>query len=586
MAVLGWSLVTTIRDFSLQRLQSDLLQDALVADDVLSPLLDERGASEAVTQAVARLGAAFQSRITLVADDGSVLADSEFEARRMDNHLGRPEIRDALRMGTGFSLRISDTMGETYLFVARSMSNEQAVVRIGMPLARAEGLVSDVQRQVAATALVAGIVMAGAGWFVARRIGTSLNEIRRQAAAVTSGELDVFVDPAPTLELGDLGRAFNAMTATLKGSMAELERTRARLEATLADLSDGVIIVDDRGRVVLANNAALEMLAVRGAVVGEPFVQVGRDHELVDLVLNAFVAPDSPVERIIHHGGSGRILQAAARRLDVAEERIGVVVLHDLTELRRLEGMRRDFVANVSHELRTPLTSIRALVETLEAGAFYDPEVSFDFLGRVISEVDRLALLVDELLDLARLESGRVRLSLERVDPESIVQHAIHRLSPQTERAELAIAYRVKSGTSSFVADKSRIDQVLLNLVHNAIKFTPAGGSIELSVMSTDEFVEFHVRDTGVGVNPADLPRLFERFYKADRARRTQGTGLGLAIAKHIVQSHGGTIWAEPNDPAGTDFVFRLPLVGPTEADIASKSHVEPPGSVLTGDVV
>jgi two-component system phosphate regulon sensor histidine kinase PhoR len=268
-------------------------------------------------------------------------------------------------------------------------------------------------------------------------------------------------------------------------------------------------------------------------------------------------------ERVIRHGLSGRILQAAARRLDAADERIGVVVLRDITELRRLEGIRRDFVANVSHELRTPLTSIRALVETLEAGALHDPSVSAGFMARIVSEVDRLAQIVDELLDLARLESGRIRLSLERIEPESLISGAVHRMAPQTERAGLTVDFMVIPGTPAVLVDRARLDQVLLNLVHNAVKFTPSGGRITVLVSPAGDLVEFQVRDTGVGVNPEDLPRLFERFYKADRARRSEGTGLGLAIAKHIVHAHGGSIWAEANDGGGTVFVFQLPVSGP-----------------------
>jgi two-component system phosphate regulon sensor histidine kinase PhoR len=271
-------------------------------------------------------------------------------------------------------------------------------------------------------------------------------------------------------------------------------------------------------------------------------------------------------ENDIQHSRSGKTIQAAARRLATHDERIGVIVLRDITELRRLEGVRRDFVANVSHELRTPLTSIRALVETLEAGAIHDPEVSTDFLGRIVSEVERLTLMVDDLLDLARLESANVTLHVERVEPAALIEHAVHRLAPHTERAGLTVRMEVDPATPPVLCDRERIDQVLLNLVHNAVKFTPSGGTIDIAAFPRGSSVEFQVRDTGIGVMPDEMPRLFERFYKTDRARRSVGTGLGLAIAKHIVQAHGGTIWAEPNSPTGTTFFFRLPIDGPQES--------------------
>lgn len=567
VAILGWSVERTVRDFSIGRLQTDLLEETEIAGDILSPLILGQADAARLGAAVDRLGDALKVRVTVVAADGTVLADSSADATRMENHADRTEIQRALRSGIGLADHPSGTLGVPFVYVARAIADGGAVVRLGMPQSAVDALIADVQRQIAAAALIAGALMTGAGWFVARRIGSALGDMQRQATAVAAGRLDVAVDPAPTQELGDLGRAFNAMTATLRGTLTELERVRARLEATLADLSDGVVITDERGHVVLANAAAMEMLAVHGEVSGEPLVEVGRDHELADLLDRALTMADVPAERVIHHGRSGKILQAAARRLDAAGERIGVVVLRDLTELRRLEGVRRDFVANVSHELRTPLTSIRALVETLEAGALHDPAVSSEFLHRIVSEVDRLAALVDELLDLARLESGRVRLKLEPIDAEAAIRRTLRRLAPQTEQAHLVVDFEVEPDMPSFVGDRDRVDQVLLNLVHNAIKFTPTGGIISLCARRAGDAIEFQVRDSGVGVDPEDMPRLFERFYKADRARHSQGTGLGLAIAKHIVQVHGGTIWAEPNAPRGTVFIVRLPIAGPTVAE-------------------
>ncbi len=567
MAGLGWSLAGTVRNFYLDRLEGDLLDETLVASDILSPLLDSGASAEEIDNAADRLGESLNARLSVVASDGNVLGDSERDAPFIENYGGRPEVQAALRSGIGSSLRTTPTTGAPYFFVARSIAGGKAVVRLGIPLAVVDGLVEDIQRQVLTASLIAALLMTGAGWFVARRIAQSLAEIGGQAAAVAAGRLDSTVDPAPTQELGDLGRAFNAMTAQLRNTVAELERVRVRLEATLANLSDGVIITDSRGHIALANEAATSMLAAKRPATSEPLVEVVRDHELTEMVQQALSGPTQSTERLIRHSRSGRLLQCAARRLDAADESIGVVVLRDVTELHRLEGVRRDFVANVSHELRTPLTSIRALVETLETGAIEDETVAADFLARIIAEVDRLAALVDDLLDLARLESGRLRLSLQRLEPEALIRRVAERMAPQTERARLRLELDVDTETPAIVADRNRIDQVLLNLVHNAVKFTPVGGVITISAAPDGELVEFRVKDTGVGVSPDELPRLFERFYKADRARRSQGTGLGLAIAKHIVQAHGGSIWAEPNQNQGTVFVFRLPVAGPVTGE-------------------
>ena len=560
IGVLGWFLADTIRAFYLRQVGSDLVQETLIAADVIAPLVAD-GAEPRVIQITAEwLAEGLGARVTVIDAVGTVLADSEGDAAAMDDHSDRPEIQEAERAGTGASIRGSSTIGTPYFYVARSVDPGGLVVRLGLPLDVVDALVWDVQRRIAVAALVAAALMTGAGWFVARRIGKSLADVRDQAAAIAAGNLYAAVEPAPTRELGDLGRAFNVMTVRLRETVTELERARLRLEATLANLSDGVIITDDRGRVALANESALAMLAVRTPVAGDPVVEVARDHELADMVTRALETDELVHERVVRHGRSGRLLQAAARQLDTAGERIGVVVLRDITELRRLEDVRRDFVANVSHELRTPLTSIRVLVETLESGALHDPSVSSDFLGRIVSEVDRLALLVDDLLDLARIESGRIRLSPERVSPAELIAHVVERIGPQTERAGLRVEVDVDADTSMVFADRERIDQVLLNLMHNAVKFTPVGGVISLSASPAGDAIRFDVRDTGVGVSAEDLPRVFERFFKADRARQSTGTGLGLAIAKHIVQAHGGQIWAEPNPQGGTIFGFTLPV--------------------------
>jgi two-component system phosphate regulon sensor histidine kinase PhoR len=283
------------------------------------------------------------------------------------------------------------------------------------------------------------------------------------------------------------------------------------------------------------------------------------------------MATDRAQAATVEHGRDHRILEASAQPFSGGGERLGLVVLRDVTDLRRLERMRREFVANVSHELRTPLASIRAVVETLEAGAVNDPAVAGDFLRRIIGEVDHLVGLVDELLDLARLETGRAVLEAESCEPVALLTRAVERLRPQVERTGLTLHVEVPSDLPPVRVDRGRIEQVLINLVHNAVKFTPEGGDIVVRAELADQMVQVSVRDTGVGIAAEELPRIFERFYKSDAARRSPGSGLGLAIAKHIVQAHGGTIWAESTPGAGATVSFTVPLAAPP--DISPGPH-------------
>jgi two-component system, OmpR family, phosphate regulon sensor histidine kinase PhoR len=318
------------------------------------------------------------------------------------------------------------------------------------------------------------------------------------------------------------------------------------------------------------NGAAASILGTESnRAIGRQFVIVARDADLNGLLSVSFQS-NTPKTATINYGRTGAVLEAVAQVVDRMRERLGIVVIRDVTELKHLESVRREFVANVSHELRTPLASIRAVVETLEAGAIDDPEVAGDFLRSVVDEVTSLTGLIDELLDLARLESGRIVLKTEPLEPSMLISSGVERLRPQAERAQLSLTSAIDPSLPHVLADRARIEQVLLNLVHNAIKFTNPGGAIQITAEVEGPFVAVSVADTGVGIEQEELPHVFERFYKSDKARRSEGTGLGLAITKHIVQSHGGSIWVNSEPGHGATFTFTL-----SRADLA---ETESPG--------
>ena len=566
LTALGVYLAVAGRQFYVDRLAEQLAAQAQIVAAAVAPSLVAGEGIEAIDPLVKRLGEGIDPRITIVAADGSVLGDSIADPRTMDNHGARPEVIAAHQIGIGEVERHSATLDVDFLYVAVPIPEMPgAVARVALPLHDLDVAVARIRRDVAfATASAAALAIAVAV-VVAGRITGPLEDLRRQAGTIATGRLDTIVQPAGAQELGDLARAFNAMAADLRRLVTDQERSRARLEATLANLNDGVVITDEVGTIVRLNAAASRMLgATSEEAVGEPFVVASRDHDLAGL-LNAALATDQPYTATVAYGRGGQVLEASAQPFSGGGERLGLMVLRDVTELRRLERVRREFVANVSHELRTPLASIRAVVETLEAGAADDPAVAGEFFRRIIGEVDHLVSLVDELLDLARLESGRAVLTAEICDPVDMLMRVIERMRTQVERAGLAIRVEVASDLPRVWVDRGRIEQVLINLIHNAVKFTPEGGEIVIHAGVTDGMLQVSVRDTGVGITAEELPRIFERFYKTDAARRSAGSGLGLAIAKHIVQGHGGTIWAESTPGHGAMFSFTVPLAKATD---------------------
>ena len=567
MSALGAYLVVMTRALYTDRLADQLEAQARLISEVVAPQLAAGEGIDGIDPVVKRLGSRTKARLTVIGAGGVVLGDSTVDPTTMENHATRSEIVAALAEGTGRTERHSGTIGIEALYVAVPIrTTPGAVARVSLPLAEVDRAIGRVQRDVIAAAVIAAALATAAAIFIAGRITRPLTELRLHATAVAAGFLDIAVHPADTRELGDLGRAFNAMTVELRDLVHEIDQARSRLEAVLASLVDGVVITNADGIVVRINDAAARLLGANGRdAVGRPFVAVCRDHELAGLLRAALASPGSRA-LTVEHGLEPRILDAVAQAIVGGSELLGLVVLRDMTELRRLETVRREFVANVSHELRTPLASIKAVVETLEAGAIDDPAVRMDFLGRIVHEVDRLAGFVNELLDLARIESGRVALRPEILAPAELLRRGVERLRPQIERARLNLEFDLPAGLPPVLADGPRIEQVLLNLVHNAIKFTPAGGTIvaAATATATSGMVQFMVRDTGVGVAEEELPRLFERFYKADKARRSDGTGLGLAIAKHIIQAHGGAIWVTSRPDQGSTFCFTLPIASPT----------------------
>jgi two-component system phosphate regulon sensor histidine kinase PhoR len=411
------------------------------------------------------------------------------------------------------------------------------------------------------------LLLLGIAWASWRyyRLRRGMDEYARSLRRAAGNDALPAELPSPPVDAGDLSGSVGLLVESLEGRLGNLEAERARLAAVLDQLTDGVIIADPDGRAVQVNPAAARFFGLSGDATGKSVAEILRHHQLIEAWQRARQTGE---------------LQAESLELPVSRQYVQLVVIadqhapggtlllvQDLTQVRRLETVRRDFVSNVSHELRTPLASLRALTETLQEGALDDPPAARRFLERMEAEVDALTQMTNELLELSRIESGQVPLALSTIQPRELLTSAVERMRAQAQRANLSLSVECPADLPSIRADGPRLEQVLVNLLHNAIKFTTLGG-VTASAQQDGESVIFAVRDTGAGIPADDLPRIFERFYKTDRARSGAeqgrstggGTGLGLSIARHIVEAHGGRIWAESDEGRGSTFFFSIPI--------------------------
>jgi len=387
--------------------------------------------------------------------------------------------------------------------------------------------------------------------------------VRQVTAAVeriAAGDLDARVPSRGPGDIGALSRAVNSMAERLERQSRKRNRERDRLNTVLHVMTDGVIILNKHGYVSIINPAAARILRVTAEdTLNKSFVQVVKDYRLAEVWL-ACIELGSEQSATFELAGDAYVRIIVTPFLRGAANGY-LVLMQDLSHIHRLETVRRDFVSNLSHELRTPLASVKALVDTLRDGALDDPPAAARFLERMEVEVDEMAQMVQELLELSRIESGQAPLRLFPTAVATLVEPAVERLRTQAERAGLTLNAVLPPELPEVMVDADRIRTVIINLVHNAIKFTPPGGFITVGARTAPDAVIISVADTGAGIPAEDLPRIFERFYKADRARSGGGTGLGLAIAKHSVNAHNGRLWVDSTEGVGSTFSFTLPLV-------------------------
>jgi two-component system phosphate regulon sensor histidine kinase PhoR len=553
-----------VRQVRLADLEAQLLGNARLLAESTAPLLQTGTTPETLDELVRRWAAPLGARVTIIGADGVVLGESHEDRTQMDNHLSRPEVQQALNAGQGSSMRYSATLGYEMMYAAVPIRAEEGpvlgVMRVALPLGEIEANVGRLRGNILLAGVATALAAALLAVFIAGHTTQPVRQLTAVAERMAAGDLDARLFPSSRDEAGQLTRAFNHMADRIREQVTSLAEERGRLAAVLDHMADGVLITDGAGQVRLVNAAAARLLDTsEERALGQSFAQVAPYHPLIELWKACRDRGGEQVETV-EVSRHGLFLQAIITPFEEADAVGYLVILQDLTHIRRLETVRRDFISNISHELRTPLAGLKALVDTLRGGAIKDPPAAKRFLKRMDAEVDALTQMVEELLELSRIESGQAPLRLISTAVAELVFPPVDRLRPQAERAGLELTVLLPPELPPVLADADRARLVLTNLVHNAVKFTPPGGRITVAARSAGDEMVLSVQDTGVGIIAEDLPRIFERFYKADRARSGGGTGLGLAIAKHIVQGHGGRIWAESVEGQGSTFYFSLPM--------------------------
>jgi two-component system phosphate regulon sensor histidine kinase PhoR len=513
----------------------------------------EAGGQHSLGDIVAQEGQAAGARATVVDPTGKVLADSEADPSVIENHAHRPEIISALSGKVGVDERSSQTLGVPFLYVAAPVSG--GAVRLAYPLTEMEftdrPLAAALFWGSLAAFVFAVIVAAAASQYLGRRLERIVNFAER----VASGDLTARIASTSTDEIGQVAAALDKTTRGVEESYARVQTSQRELETLLNSMQDAVIAVDVDGRVQWANRG-MNRLVLRTPRLNAPLIDSVRDPDFLDAIHKA------AREQVVTSARSNTI--AAGRIFDVTAAPMpgggAVAVLRDLTETERMEKSRRDFIANVSHELRTPLTSIQGYTETLLDGALVDNHVR-DFLEIIRKNATRMSRLTEDLLTLARVESGEHRFDMQRVSAEELLQDALESFREVARSYGVELVIENAVGASNVNADREAIHQIFSNLIENALKYAASGKKVILGARGAESGVEFYVRDFGPGISSEHLPRLFERFYRVDKARSREsgGTGLGLAIAKHIVLAHGGTIRAESELNHGSSFLFTLP---------------------------
>jgi two-component system phosphate regulon sensor histidine kinase PhoR len=567
LVAVTWYASRSLKGFFLEQTASDLKVRARLFESQILKYLDPLE-EKTIDLLCKDMGEGASTRFTVILPSGKVAGDSEEDPALMDTHVDRPEFIQALNNPFGISTRYSQTLEKNMMYVGIPVKVNNrilAVVRASIPVTAIDTLIRNIQNEIALGGLIIAVFAAILSLAISRRITRPIERIKRAAESIAHGNFKARSQIDQSDEIGSLADAINQMAAQLHERIDTVMRQRNEIEAMLSSMIEGVIAVDQEERIISMNQAAAAMFSCDITVAqGRSIQEVVRNTVLHEFVKNALTSQE-PVEKdIVLYSDVERIINAHGTVLqDAKEHRVGaLIVCNDVTRLWRLENIRRDFVANVSHEIRTPITAIKGFVETLRDGSVKDPKDSKRFLGIIEKHVNRLDAIIEDLLSLSRIERGaegeHILLQSGRICDVLLtaVQVCEVKAAPKKISLELSCNEDLKANINHAL-----LEQAVVNLIDNAIKFSHEGSTVLVKAGQMDGQISISVRDEGCGIEKEHLPRLFERFYRVDKARSRQmgGTGLGLAIVKHIAQAHGGQVSVESTPGKGTAFSIRIP---------------------------
>lgn len=565
LAATTWEAFRFLERFHRAEVSAELESAARVFAGELAGLLEDSARADARCKA---LGALAEKRVTVILPDGRVIGDSDENPANMDSHADRPEVRMALAGNAGQSIRFSHTLHTGFMYVAVPVpvsGKVAGVVRVSRSLASVDRALREVYGRIGVAATIVGMLGAVVSLIAARRITRPLQRMKTGAERFAQGDLSGRLTAPRSLELADLAAAMNHMAGELNDRIQLVHRQRDELQAVLASMNEGVVAVDGAARIISVNRAAAVLFGVDPeAAVGRPVEEVIRSPKLQRGVARTLAHAETVEEEVVLGGTEERTLRVATTVLqDEGERPVGaLMVMEDVTQRYRFERARSEFVANVSHEIRTPVTSIKGYAETLLNDPPEEPETTARFLAIIARQAGRLCSLVEDILALASLERSEMAadVAFEQTALCGVLKAAMNTCAPKA--AEKGVQISISGGDSITVrANAPLLEQAVINLLENAIKYSHAGGAIEIEAGPGVGGVAISIRDYGTGIAPEHLARIFERFYRVDRARSRQlgGTGLGLAIVKHIALLHGGQIRVESTEGKGSCFTLQLP---------------------------